>query len=66
MSFFKFSSTDKKGNREVRFGYVDGIQDLFDVPKETVDVTIDKDAGKLSIKSAIVKNRIANLDLIKN
>ncbi len=63
MGFFKFTSKDKEGNREVRFSYVDGIPDLFTIPNEVVDITINNSLGKLIIKSALNKNRVAELPL---
>lgn len=63
MGFFKFSSKDKEGNREVRFSYIDGIPNLFTIPKEVVDVTINKKLEKLIIKSALDKNKVAELPL---
>lgn len=65
MGIFKWTSKDKKGNRQVRFAYVDGIPNLFTIEHETVDVTIDTDSEKLIIQSAINKKATATLDLQK-
>lgn len=63
MGFFKFTSKDKEGNREVRFAYIDGISGLFNVPNEVVDVTINNSLNKLIIKSVLNKNSVAELPL---
>lgn len=65
MKLFKFTSKDKSGNREVRMAYIDGIPNLFTLNGEICDVTINKEIGKLTIKSAVIKNHEAHLDLDK-
>lgn len=65
MGIFKFSSKDKSGNRQVRFAFIDGIDNLFPVNRETVDVTIDRSKGKLIIESCLSKKRVAYLALDK-
>lgn len=65
MGLLKFGSKDEIGNRKVRFAFIDGIDSLFPIDKETVDVTIDRCEGKLFIVSCLNKKRSAALALNK-
>lgn len=65
MKLFKFTSKDKNGNRECRLAYIDGIPNLFKLPGEMCDVTINQETRKLTVKSVFAKDREASLDLDK-
>ena len=66
MKLFKFTSKDKNGNREMqKQPGIDGIPNLFKLPGEMCDVTINQETRKLTVKSVFAKDREASLDLDK-
>ena len=65
MKFLKLSKKDKSGNLCVRFSYIEGIDNVFPIDGEAIDVTIDRSRGEMTFVSALSKKRSAILALDK-